>query len=225
MTTGFVQRCGQAFVNSAVASSLAVPVSAACAAGSSVLLVFRSPSGGTLTGVSDNAGGNTWGLEYTAVDTTYVYRCNLATALTTSDTITVAYSAAQADGIYAMADNFTGLGVYDVSKAMQISSVNPATLSLTATAYDLVVYAAYLYFGQTGTVSFTGSFTATGSSQVPGGSQGNVLLTAYDPSPSAGSITASVTNPATHTQEMIMLAYRAPAVAGTAGALMAGFPA
>src|ERR1700733_4839832 len=133
MPASFVQRAGQND-NTGSTSSLIISVANACPVSDSVLVVFRSPSNGTLaaTPVTDTKS-NTYTQEYAPGSGIYVYRSNLAAALTTSDTITISFAAAQADGIYAVADLFATLGTYDVSNYVASTvHASPATLAITA---------------------------------------------------------------------------------------------
>jgi hypothetical protein len=213
MPASFVQRAGQND-NTGSTASLGISVASACPAGDSVLVVFRSPSNGTVASVADSES-NSYTQEYAPGSGIYVYRSNLTTALTTSDTITVAFTAAQADGIYAVADLFADLGTYDVSNyvASTVHS-SPATLAITARQDDEVIYAACINFAASISTSVTGStaFTATGAQLEPAtGTTSNCILTAYDAAPNAGSITASFTySPVGNNWAIILLAYRQP---------------
>src|ERR1039457_4218510 len=167
LMAAFVQRVGQNS-NTGSTATLVVSVAAACPAGNSVLLVFRSPSAGTLgaTPVQDTKS-NTWTQELSPGGGGYVYRSDLTTPLTTSDTITITFSTAQAHGLYAMADLFSGLGAHDVTNFVA-SGVHSGTgtLAITALHDDALIYAAHITFVGNIAKSVSGStaFTATGAS-------------------------------------------------------------
>src|ERR1700691_1647583 len=207
MAVSFIQRVGQAYIASGTPTSLTIPVSTAAAAGNNVLVGFWLAGGGTLTSVTDTKS-NTYYLEKTtSVTGAYVYRANGITALTTSDSILITATSTD-NAIFAVADLFSGLGTYDASASSTVGSANPGVLSVTARADDQLIYGFYIV-SETGSGSYSVSggspFTETGTplSTYSAGTNFNAcILTAYDPSPSAGSISLSVVNPGSHSQGM-----------------------
>jgi hypothetical protein len=220
----FVQRVGQNF--SGAGTSLVVSVAAASAAGRNLLVWIRAGAFTAAPSSVVDSKSNTYALEYAATSSNgnWVYRSDLTTALTTSDTITVTFAASQSAVIAAIADLFTGLGTHDVAADSTHTSAATMAQAITALADDALIYACYAYSFGGGTVGVNSPFTATGASTgQTGTTTGATILTAYDPSPAAGTITATFTDsPAAHSGTVAVLAYPVRPAAG--GLLMSCFP-
>jgi hypothetical protein len=230
MTASFFQRVATGYNASGTPTGLTVDVATATAAGKSLLVGIFVPGTGTVTSVGPDSQGNTYALEKTGTAGLYVYRSNLTTGLGTSDTIPMACTVNATDkAIFAVVDAFTGLGTYDASAANTEGASATQSLAVTALADDQVIYGLY-FVDETGSGSYSvaAPFTECGTplSTYSAGVNYNACgLSAYDGSPSAGTITMTVTNPGAHSAAMAVLAYPASApAAASSGLLMAGVP-
>jgi hypothetical protein len=218
--TGFVGRVGA--VGNTASATLALTCAIACPIGDTVLVAVRGFNNATPTSVTDSKS-NTYtvedGTKLSAVGAG-VYRANLTTALTTSDTITVTFPTSQAAGIMMFADLFASLGTSDAnSSASPGSGASPQVLAVTAKGDDYVGYAVEIFSGGGATITPTGSFTAAGTALTSPFS----MQTAYAAAVSPGTLTASWTISSTaHGSVLFTRAYPGPSNPG--GGFLLGFP-
>lgn len=110
MTVSLVQRFAS-FTNSSGTLSQTVAVSAATAAGNTAVLVVKAASGKSVTGVTDTQG-NTWTVDVVGGSvgvTANVCSALMAVALTTSDTITITFSATGMGATLGAAYEYSGI--------------------------------------------------------------------------------------------------------------------
>ena len=223
MTASFYQRVASGYAASGTPTGLTLDVAAATGSGYDLLVGIFVPGAGTVTSVGPDSEGNAYAPEKTGASGLYVYRSNNITALTTSDTIPMVCTVNATDkAVFAVADAFSGLGTYNDSAASTETGATQS-LAVTAVSSDQVLYGLYA-IDETGTGSYSvaSPFTqcaAPLSTYSAGVNYNACVLSAYDPSPSAGSITMSVSNPGSHTGTMLVLAYPAPAAAAGATAI------
>lgn len=221
MATGFVQRAGS---NSAVGSgsltSLVIPVGSAVAAGLTVLVTLTG-QGASVTFAQSviDTQDNTYAPEYQyysgADRPVEVWRADGVKALSTSDSLTITFGAAQIDGISAIADAVTGIAAHDSAAGETFASGptnNTATLVIPAT--DIFVYSAGVQNGDEASTAVTAPLLATGAAVLPITSPSASMLTAYNNSPVAGTVSAKYTNPSGHSAEIIILGFPAPSTGG-----------
>jgi len=219
---GFIQRVGAAYA-APTPSVLVVPVTNAVTQGGSLLVAvaFGNQAGSVLS-VTDTRGGY-YVLDLAAnVVTTSgrgleIWRCAQARSLTTSDTIRITVSATQDHGIAAIVDLFSFLAAPDITASHYdgTTTTTPA-VTFTATAADVIAYAACNDNGKDSTFTVASPFTATGAALLAGSNPGTSELAAYVNAPGAGSVTATFTTSDSHTAVTNGLGY--PGALGTAPA-------
>lgn len=191
--------------------------------GSLIAAIAFGNQGGTVTALTDTKN-NTYIKDYAANTVTSngrgleIWRCVSFTALTTSDTITATLSSTQDHGASMIIDQFSSLNAPDVT-AMAFTGSGTTTLTATATATgsDSVMYAAVAVnapnqFPGVNSPFNQGSFGDLSSTLSNG--NGIDLLTTYDASISAGSLSAVFNWISSHTAVADIAGYPSPVSTG-----------
>lgn len=212
-----VQHVGGA-VAAGSATSVSATASVATTLGHSLVVHLSAPSTAvTVTSVTDSKS-NTYVQDTSAItgNPSGVWRCQSATALTTSDTITATFSGAvSTSGAAIWVDEISGINAttpLDTTPTVKTASstVSPTSPAITTATDHTLVLTSILSNGACGTtLTVSGSYTAVATKiSTAGTGTGTAILVAQQSPAAAGSVSAGTFSSDSHSYSGTTVAYR-----------------